>query len=302
MEDPVKNSILIIDDETANHIFLTNLLGNEYDLILAKDGRSGLRKAKEHLPDLILLDIIMPDISGYEVLEALKKENETLNIPVVFITGLNSSDDEIRGLSSEAADYINKPFVPEIVKLRVRNQIRIVNQLNTISRLSCTDQLTCIPNRRGFDTQIEREWGRTMRENLPLSILLIDIDRFKEYNDAYGHQQGDEALQTVAEKLAESLGRASDLAARWGGEEFAVLLPNTDLTGALRVAEQLRAIIEQTPIPLVSGELTWTTVSIGVNSVLPAHDSLIEDFVAKADKALYTAKKSGRNIVCHLAP
>ena len=299
MENPEKNSILIVDDEIANHIYLTHLLGSDYKLILAKDGKRGIQKARELLPDLILLDIIMPDLNGYEVLAELKKENETWEIPVIFITGLNSSEDEIKGLSSDAADYIFKPFNPEITKLRIRNQIRIVNQIRMINHLSCTDQLTCIPNRRGFENQIEREWGRTMRENLPLSILLIDVDRFKLYNDTYGHQQGDVALQTISNKLIETLGRSSDFVSRWGGEEFAVLLPNTDLSGALNVAEQLRVNIEETPILLVSGEVTKVTVSIGAYSVIPTHDCLVGDFLLQADKALYNAKNSGRNRVCH---
>ena len=299
MESSVKNSILVVDDETANHIFLTKLLRPEYILYVAKDGKSGLQQAREILPDLILLDIIMPDISGYEVLATLKNENKTRDIPVIFITGLNSSEDEIKGLASNAADYINKPFNPEIVKLRVRNQIKIVNQIHTINRLSSTDQLTGIANRRGFDEQMEREWGRTIRENLPLSILIIDVDRFKTYNDTYGHQQGDVALQAIAKSLAGSVCRSSDFVARWGGEEFAVLLPNTALSGAVNVAEHIRENVEQTPIPLMSGDITRATISIGASTIIPTKDSSICDFIAQADKALYTAKNMGRNKVCH---
>jgi diguanylate cyclase (GGDEF)-like protein len=294
----VRNRILIIDDETSTHLFLTDLLSPDYDIYAAKDGQSGVRKAKELLPCLILLDIIMPGMSGFEVMAALKGAAETRDIPIVFITGLSDTEDEIKGLASDAADYIFKPFSAGIVKLRVRNLIKIVNQIRTINLLSTTDQLTGIPNRRGFDTQMLREWGRTMREGLPLSILMIDVDNFKKYNDTYGHPQGDEVLRAVAKTLTGTLARSIDYAARYGGEEFAVILPNTGLQGAMKIAEQIRANVEGLIIPLVSGEPTGVTVSIGAHTMVPSQTTLPDELIAIADKALYTAKESGRNRVC----
>jgi len=299
LEDNVRNSILIVDDEALNHKYLTHILGKDYDLYSAKDGFNGLKTAREALPDVILLDIIMPVMNGYEVLTALKSAPETRDIPVIFITGLNSSEDEEKGLTFDAADYISKPFSSEIVKLRIRNQIKIVNQIRTINSLSSTDKLTGIPNRRGFDNHISREVGRTTREGLPLSVLLIDVDNFKMYNDMYGHQQGDVALQTVASTLSGSLQRSTDYVARWGGEEFIVVLSNTDMEGAMLVAERLRECIEQTPIPLVKGEVTYITISVGVNTSLPKRKFKLEEFIAGADKALYEAKRNGRNKVCY---
>jgi diguanylate cyclase (GGDEF)-like protein len=243
----------------------------------------------------------MQEMSGFEVISVLKKTEETLGIPVIFVTGLGDEEYEEKGLGLGAADYISKPFSSAIVKLRVLNQIKIVNQIRTINSISITDQLTGIPNRRGFDRQINREWGRTIREGLPISILLIDVDKFKIYNDTYGHQQGDVALQTVAATIKSSLMRPADTAARWGGEEFAALLPNTDLAGALEVAGNIRENIERTAVPLVCGEATRVTASIGVNSLVPTLDSSLEDFIGQADKALYTAKETGRNRVCSSA-
>jgi diguanylate cyclase (GGDEF)-like protein len=293
-----KNSILIVDDETANHIFLTHLLGADYVLYTAKDGRDAIRKAMTVLPDLILLDIVMPDMDGYEVLAKLKNSPETHHIPVVFTTGLDSSEDEIKGLASDAADYISKPFIPEVVRLRVRNQINIVNHTRTIKLMSTTDQLTGIANRRGFDEAVSREWPRNIREKLPLSILMADVDNFKIYNETYGHPQGDAVLQLIAQILRGAAGRSVDYAARWGGEEYIVLLPNTHAQGAMDVAERIRAGIEKTPVYLPNGEPTYVTVSIGVNTVMPVNGDYIGKLIEGADLALNAAKNAGRNRVC----
>ncbi|MCL2636800.1 MAG: diguanylate cyclase [Oscillospiraceae bacterium] len=296
-----KNSILIIDDEKANISALKTLLNADYKIYAAKNGRDGIETAEEFTPDIILLDVIMPDMDGYEVIAELKKSEKTWNIPVIFITGLDNLGDEEKGLNLGAADYIPKPFSPSIVKLRIKNQIDMINQLRTINRISVTDQLTGIKNRRGFDEYMNREWGRTIREKLPISFLILDADNFKNYNDTYGHQQGDIALQTIANILKTSLRRVTDIAARWGGEEFVVLLPNTDKNGIMEVAEKIRSEIEKTPIPLLSGELTVITVSVGVNTLVPAPETELRDFIDKTDEALYTAKRTGKNKVVHVS-
>ena len=301
MNDINKNSLLIVDDEKSNLKVLTHILSPEYTVYTAKNGADAIEKAKEFLPDVILLDIIMPEMDGYDVLRTLKKIDETKEIPVIFITGLNSAEDEEKGLAFEAVDYICKPFSAAIVKLRVRNQVQIVNQIRTIERLSLTDQLTGIPNRRSFDRRLNLEWARAIRDKTFLSFLMIDIDNFKNYNDTYGHQQGDVALRTMSEILTQSLKRRSDFIARWGGEEFSVLLSNTTLEGTLDVAEEIRACVEDSVIPCSDGSTTKITISIGVNALIPTQDSVLEIFIAGADEALYTAKKSGRNKVIALA-
>jgi len=294
----VKNSLLIVDDEEANILVLTHILGGEYTIYTAEDGAQAIEKAGEHLPDLILLDILMPGIDGYQTLAELRRLDKTRKIPVIFITGLNSIEDEEKGLSLDAADYITKPFSALIVKLRVRNQIQIVNQFRTIQRLSMIDQLTNIPNRRSFDERLTMEWNHSIREHTPISILMTDIDKFKELNDTYGHQHGDLALQIIADIFAQSCRRSGDFAARWGGEEFTVLLPNTPLHGALDIAERIRADIENAKIPCPDGSNTSLTISIGVHTLEPAHGSSIDTFLSFADKALYAAKNAGRNRVC----
>lgn len=295
--DEVKNSVLVVDDEKLNLKALTSILMSEYTIFTAKDGIDALHLAKEYQPDLILLDIIMPKMNGYEVLSELKRCDETRDIPVIFITGLNNAIDEEIGLAMEAADYIAKPFSATIVKLRVRNQIQIRNQLRMIERLSMTDQLTGLPNRRAFDNRLDHEWNHAIRVQKPLSILMLDIDRFKEYNDTYGHQQGDMALQKISKILGQVLKRSEDLAARWGGEEFVVLLNNTDSSGGMTVAESIRERIEVSKIPCADGRTTSLTASIGIHTQIPSNIDTSDAFVNCADEALYSAKRSGRNQV-----
>jgi diguanylate cyclase (GGDEF)-like protein len=197
----------------------------------------------------------------------------------------------------DAVDYISKPFSPGIVNLRVKNQIQIVNQIRTIELLSNLDQLTQIPNRRSLDGQLLSEWGRSIRENIPLSLLMIDVDKFKVYNDNYGHLQGDKVLQMIAKTITATLQRAGDFAARYGGEEFCVLLPGADIDGAMLVAGQIRNAIESLEFHNEDGTAGKVTISTGVYSLIPKVTDTIPDMIAKADKALYAAKEAGRNCV-----
>ena len=286
-----KNSVLIVDDEALNITALNHILSSEYILYVNKDGTSALDSVKKLKPDVILLDIVMPGISGFDLIAKIKEDVETRDIPVIFVTGLTESDDEEKGLELGAADYIFKPFRPAIVKLRVRNQIHIVNQMRLIKHLSITDTLTGLSNRRHFNNHLEQEWNRSIREEIPISLLMMDIDNFKQINDTYGHLKGDAILKKVAEHIRACLKRSIDLIARWGGEEFAVLLPNTDLDGTLLIAEKIRSAIEEcTDIP--------TTISIGVNCMKPSVASDISGFMLGADKSLYQAKTTNKNKVC----
>jgi diguanylate cyclase (GGDEF)-like protein len=315
-----KNSILIVDDETINLMALTQILSDDYKIYTAINGKIGIEKAKELLPDLILLDIMMPEIDGYQVLAEIKKTEELRNTPVIFISGLTSDEDEEKGLTLDAADYIKKPFRNTVVKIRVKNQIQIVNQLRTIECLSLMDQLTNIPNRRSFDCRMKVLWKQAIRNKTPISLLMMDLDRFKQVNDDYGHQQGDVVLKTVANVLSQFLRRPNDFAARWGGEEFIIILPDTPIDGALEVAENIRKNVEDTLIPRVKfkpgdriadeylceikpdgTELCYPglkiTISIGVTSLVPGQKNSSDTFIYNADKALYLAKDAGRNRV-----
>lgn len=306
--------ILIVDDLRFNLDALCHILkpgdtpiateqtGSDpscYRIHVAKSGKAALKKVVEEKPDLILLDVVMPDMDGFEVLTELKKSKTTCDIPVIFITGLDSVTDEEKGFALGAVDYITKPFHDSLVRARVQTHLKIIEQMRTIEMLGLTDALTVLPNRRGFDNRLIEEWRRSIREQSPMSLLLIDIDHFKEFNDTYGHQQGDTAIQTVARILKSILKRPTDFAARWGGEEFAVILSNTDIHGALSVAEGIRANVETAVIPDNRDVFNEkVTVSIGAASVQPSENGTMHAFIALADKALYAAKEAGRNRVC----
>ncbi|MCL2183759.1 MAG: diguanylate cyclase [Chitinispirillia bacterium] len=298
MNEDKQFSILVVDDEKSNIDVLNHILKDKYRLFIAKCGQSAVKVAHENLPDLILLDIIMPGMNGLEVLAALKQSKTTAGIPVIFITGQDSKETEIKGLNMGAVDYITKPFHNVIVEARVSTNMKIVEQMRIIRHMGITDELTGLPNRRYFNEQLTREWGRTIRETLPISMLMIDVDKFKIYNDTYGHPQGDTLLQAIAGIFKRSLKRPADFVARWGGEEFILLMPNTGADGAADVAERIRKNVEEMIIPCPNGEPTGTTVSIGVNSERPETNQPSDAFISKADRALYTAKESGRNRVC----
>jgi diguanylate cyclase (GGDEF)-like protein len=296
-----KSKILIIDDEMLNIKALTDILNEEYEVFAEIDSRQAFKTAEEIMPDIILLDVVMPGLNGYEVIKLLKSSEKTGGIPVIFITGLERDEDEATGLSIGAADYISKPFYHSVVKLRVKNQLKMVEQFREIERLSMRDPMTGLPNRRCYENRLNIEWGRAIREKSPLSLLLIDVDKFKDYNDAHGHPQGDVALKFVAKTLLNSLKRTTDLAARWGGEEFAVVLPNTDLQGAVIIAEVIRTNIENMEIPSSpyhDGSAARVTVSIGVNTRTHGQDISLGCLTSGADSSLYEAKNSGRNRVC----
>ncbi|MDR2599387.1 MAG: diguanylate cyclase [Oscillospiraceae bacterium] len=295
MSEKKEFTILTTDDEKSNLDILAGILSPYYNILVSKSGARTLELAREKKPDLILLDVMMPEMTGFEVIAALKASNATANIPVIFITGLSSTEDEQRGFFLGAVDYITKPFNNAIVKARVNTHMKIVDQMRTIERIGLIDPLTKIANRRGFEDRFEAEWGRAIREKEPISFLIMDIDLFKIYNDTYGHQQGDVALKLFAETAIDSLLRASDFAARWGGEEFVVLLPFTNIDGATEIAERIRLNIEAMEIPIDEESITKVTVSIGANSIVPDIDSSMKDFIEKADLALYKAKELGRN-------
>jgi len=290
-----EKKILVVDDEKMNIVALAHFLKPQYEVIVAVDGASALEAAEKHLPDIILLDIIMPDMNGFDVLIKLKNSAATMNIPVIFLTGLSNAGDEEKGLSLGAVDYITKPFNKSVVKARIQTQLKMIEYVRTIEKLCMLDALTGLSNRRGFDTRMEVEWGRANREKKTLGLIMLDIDKFKIYNDTYGHPQGDILLQAVAGVIGKTLNRPADFAARWGGEEFMILLPDTDLEGTVNIAELIRLNIANTVVPCADGTNTSTTISLGVDSIIPDDGDSLAVFIAGVDKLLYAAKGNGRN-------
>lgn len=290
--------LLVVDDSRTILSILTKVLGEEHDVHTATTGAEALSMARQLLPDLILLDVVMPGMDGYEVCGKLKAEPELAPIPVIFLSSMRQEEDEAVGLALGAIDYLAKPISPAIVTMRVRNHIALKRYRDLLEARSYQDGLTGIPNRRRFDEMLAREWARAQRQGEKLSLLLGDVDHFKRYNDGYGHLEGDGCLQTVAQTLAGCLLRPTDLGARYGGEEFAVLLPGTDEGGALQVAERILASVRALGRPhAFSPVAPHVTLSLGAATLQPAPDQPASALVGAADQALYGAKEAGRDRV-----
>jgi diguanylate cyclase (GGDEF)-like protein len=293
-----KARILIVDDEKMNLKVLADLLKEDYLPVLARNGEQALRHALgDTPPDLILLDVVMPQMGGYEVIKHLKNNAKTNQIPVIFVTARNSIEDEELGLRLGAVDYITKPYSPPIVKMRVRNHLRIAHQYKLLDQLAYLDGLTEISNRRRFEEIFKREWERSIRNGTPISLAMVDVDYFKQYNDQYGHAMGDVALQKIAKALARVLRRPADFIARYGGEEFVIVLPETDAAGAQEIAERSLQKVAGLDIrhlysPLAAG---CVTISIGLATVLKDKGISPKMFLEAADRNLYVAKENGRN-------
>ena len=298
MSDSKQATILIVDDQPANIHALAALLKKDYRILTATRGEKALELAAQApLPDLILLDIVMPDMDGHEVCCRLKNDEATKAIPIIFVTALGEERDEEHGLNLGAADYISKPFSPAIVRARVRNQIHLKLRTDRLEQVAMQDGLTQIPNRRRFDQKLREEWARLIRPDQSLSLLMIDIDQFKPYNDHYGHGAGDECLRQVAQALYQVPQRPADLVARYGGEEFAVVLPETDETGAEHLARRLLESVRALGIEHDYSDVApQVSVSIGVATHSPRRPrSDAEALKQSADRALYQAKSQGRN-------
>ncbi|MDR2888390.1 MAG: diguanylate cyclase [Lachnospiraceae bacterium] len=297
MRENAKYSILIVDDEKTNLDVLNHILRNEYTIYVAKTGAMALRRAREDHPDMILLDILMADMSGYDVLKELKQYDETRHIPVIFITGLSSTSDEEKGFLLGAVDYVIKPFNNSIVKARVRNHMETVRQRRMIAG-GTIDILTGMPNRRNFEDQLLIEWQQAVRDGMPLSVLKVDVDLMARYNEKHGFLQGDIFLQAIVNAFARNLKRPSDYAAHIGSDEFVAILPGTEPRGAATVAEDIRRMIEAMEIPRTGTMAAGNTVSIGSAGRCPKPNEECTEIMREVEQALERAKQSGRNKVC----
>ena len=299
MQQEKNPRILIVDDEKMNLKVLAELLKDEYTPVLARSGEQALQHAcSDFPPDLILLDVMMPQMGGYEVIKKLKDNDKTKNIPVIFVTALKSIEDEEHGFKLGAVDYIIKPFSPIIVKMRVRNHLRIVHQYKLLDQLAYLDGLTEISNRRRFEDVYKKEWARSTRNQTPFSLAMVDVDYFKQYNDHYGHAMGDITLRTIAKTLNSVLRRPADLIARYGGEEFVMLLPETDAAPAKCIADiSLQAIVDLNIPHQFSNIADVVTISIGLATICIDDKTSSQTFLELADQNLYQAKQRGRNRV-----
>jgi diguanylate cyclase (GGDEF)-like protein len=291
-----RQSILIVDDISANIEILNSILGCDYEVYFATSGENALEIALEQLPDLILLDVMMPEMDGYQVCKALKCNEKTRDIPVIFVTAKNEEEEESRGFDEGVVDYITKPVRPLIVRARVRVHLEVKRYRDYLKTQAAVDGLTGIANRRKFDEIIDIEWRRARRAQSNLSLIMMDIDHFKAYNDHYGHLAGDECLRRLARAISDICKRPADLFARYGGEEFVLLLPETDSKGAVMMANLVQEKIKLLRIPhSYSEESDQVTMSIGLATMIPGDDETPLNLIGSADNLLYAAKRSGRN-------
>jgi len=294
--ESVMQNILVVDDARLNIQIMSDILANDYNLFCASSGSEAIEIAMSESLDLILLDVIMPGMDGYEVCRRLKSNPHTKNVPVIFISAMTEVKDETKGLEMGAIDYIFKPVNPAIVKVRVKNHLELKKYRDILEQQSLLDGLTGIANRRHFDEIFDKEWRRALRGNDTLSLVFLDIDFFKKYNDYYGHLAGDDCLRQVGNALKKSLQRAGDLVARYGGEEFVIILPSTSQMEALKVAEKVRRHIEGLKIAHLRSDVSeYVTVSVGVATINPGIHINPVLLIEQADIALYQAKTRGRN-------
>jgi diguanylate cyclase (GGDEF)-like protein len=303
--------ILIVDDSPTIRAALRGLVDKMgHSVIEADDGSKALRVYQEDRPDLVLIDVVMPVMDGYEAARRMRQSRPDEWVPIIFLSSKEADQDLDRAIEAGGDDYLVKPVSFVVLNAKIRALQRIEStrtKLLEMSRelaaanrelekLSRLDGLTGIANRRYFDSYLATEVKRASRERQPLSLILADVDHFKAYNDCYGHQAGDECLQRVASALKSVGRRPADLAARYGGEEFAMVLPATALEGAVDVAKSLVRAIEGESIPHVkSGVGPSISLSQGIASLIPGQDTKPENVIVLADQALYEAKQQGRN-------
>ncbi len=318
--------ILIVDDRPENLLTLEHLLESpELNIVRAGSGQEALASLLDHDFALVLLDVQMPDMDGFETAELMRGNKRTRHIPIIFVTASHTEHHHIfRGYDSGAVDYLFKPLNPQMLFCKVRIFLEIHRQRQALQSktreldariaelhllqteleeknrqlqlLSSLDGLTGIPNRRQFDEMLALEWNRMAREKMPLSLIILDVDHFKRFNDRYGHLAGDSCLRRVAAALADMIRRPADMVARYGGEEFAAILPGTTLDGAQVVAESMRRTVADLGIEHADSPVqNVVTVSLGVSSVIPIPGCIPADLLQAADHGLYQAKQEGRD-------
>lgn len=294
---PLKPCILVVDDDPVCLQVLEVLFEGDYEVILSNSGPDTVEICRQRKPDLVILDIFMPGMGGMEVCRILKADPEMVDIPVIFITGQGTPEEETAALQAGAVDFITKPVNPSVVQARVKTHIMLKVQSDFLKTLVFLDGLTGVANRRRFDEFLDAEWRRGRRNQTPLTLIMIDIDDFKSFNDRYGHQAGDACLRQVALALKNTLRRPQDFTARYGGEEFVCALPETHLAAGRNLAEVLRGAVAELAIPHDVTPGGFVSISLGVACLVPNPEIEMTDLIAMADAKLYQAKRNGKNCV-----
>lgn len=288
------SKVLIVDDQLLSIIVLRKILSVHFNIVTANSGEEAISVCKQNPPDIILLDINMEGMSGIETCLKLKNTSETQSIPVIFVTSFENQEEEC--WEAGAVDFIKKPINPETLFRRVRAHITMKLQHDLLNQKVFLDDLTKVFNRRYFDAHFSKMERSALREKVDYALLLIDIDYFKQYNDIYGHVQGDTVLNLVAQTITNSLQRPTDFVARYGGEEFVVVLPHTSIEGAICVADKIKKNVIDLGILHKYSEYEFVTISIGGSTLQPYESN--KNTLQLADEKMYESKKQGRNQVC----
>ena len=286
--------VLVVEDDPISAIISTQALSDAYITHHVSDGRTAVDFCESTPPDLVLMDINMPGMSGLEACNILKSNVITKNIPVVFITAASDPQSEDECWDAGCVDFIAKPFSVKTLRHRVNSHLSVKILTDELKRLATYDGLTDIKNRRFFDDYFLEQSKLAARNKTPLALLMVDIDYFKQYNDTYGHLKGDECLKIVASELQKAVERPTDCVARYGGEEFVVVLPDTDANGAQHVGEHLIKIIRELNVAHSASPFKKLTISVG-GAIVEQGLLHIEEVIKQADKQLYAAKQSGRD-------
>ena len=292
-----KEKILIIDDSPVQVEFLSTILSKDYELTVCHTSTGGLELARTGEYSLILLDVIMPEMDGFTVLRELKSSDMTKYIPVILLTSLADVQYEEHGLLLGAVDYVTKPFSPVIIKARVNTHIQLHRYQTRFRKQAMLDELTGVSNRRYYDEESLSRWREAVRFALPFSVCMFDIDKFKIYNDTFGHPAGDEVISRVAKTASTYFRRATDIFARYGGEEFVSVSIGSDARSTFEFMKTVRQAVEELHIPHDPAVGPWVTVSVGGVTVLPRESDSPVACLKLADDMLYEAKRLGRNMV-----
>ncbi len=294
-----KPKLLVVDDQPINIQVMHQVFGADYQVFMATSGAQALAICQGNPPDLVLLDVVMPEMDGFEVCAQLKAHDATRNIPVIFITAHSDAAQETHGLSVGAVDFISKPVNPAVVRARVKTHLTLKFQSDLLRNLVFLDGLSGVYNRRYFDQQLGVEWARAARNTTPLSVIMVDVDHFKLFNDRYGHQAGDDCLRQIALTLKAGLRRPADLVARYGGEEFACILPDTGFEDAMAMGQEMESMVRTHKIPHAFSPFDGVvTASLGLATRNVRADGDALALVGLADAQLYQAKQTGRGRVC----
>ena len=291
------DKILVIDDSPVQSGFLCSILKNDYIVEVRHTAAEGLAAVKEGGYSLILLDVVMPGMDGFQLLEELKSTKLTQHIPVILLTSLTDVQYEEKGLLLGAVDYVTKPFNPVIIRARVNTHIQLYRYQMQFMEQAMVDELSGVANRRRYEDEGAARWQEAMRFELPFSICMFDIDKFKLYNDTFGHPAGDRVIASVAQRVASFFRRSTDLFARYGGEEFVAVFMGSQAISAFEFMKSVRQAVEDLHIQHNSPVCPWVTVSVGGVTVVPKAGDRLDTCLKLADTMLYDAKRFGRNMV-----